>query len=192
LETSRITPALENKLTRLSERHDTIITRLNNSDNLDPSEITNNSRELASLTQSKALFDQWQKSKSDLQELYDMLSSPEESDKEMFDLAKEECQDMSNQIKQLEKEIIMELAPKDIADDTSAILEIRAGAGGDEASIFSADMARMYERFSQLQRWKWEVLACSEETGSKGFKVCHYTFLCNICSYYFEKIGYYC
>ncbi|KAG0748247.1 hypothetical protein G6F57_007095 [Rhizopus arrhizus] len=170
LETSRITPALENKLTRLSERHDTIITRLNNSDNLDPSEITNNSRELASLTQSKALFDQWQKSKSDLRELYDMLSSPEESDKEMFDLAKEECQDMSNQIKQLEKEIIMELAPKDIADDTSAILEIRAGAGGDEASIFSADMARMYERFSQLQRWKWEVLACSEETGSKGFK----------------------
>ncbi|KAG1144293.1 hypothetical protein G6F37_007443 [Rhizopus arrhizus] len=170
LETSRITPALENKLARLSERHDTIITRLNNSDNLDPSEITNNSRELASLTQSKALFDQWQKSKSDLRELYDMLSSPEESDKEMFDLAKEECQDMSNQIKQLEKEIIMELAPKDIADDTSAILEIRAGAGGDEASIFSADMARMYERFSQLQRWKWEVLACSEETGSKGFK----------------------
>ncbi|EIE88552.1 hypothetical protein RO3G_13263 [Rhizopus delemar RA 99-880] len=170
LETSRITPALENKLTRLSERHDAIITRLNNSDNLDPSEITNNSRELASLTQSKALFDQWQKSKSDLRELYDMLSSPEESDKEMFDLAKEECQDMSDQIKQLEKEIIMELAPKDIADDTSAILEIRAGAGGDEASIFSADMARMYERFSQLQRWKWEVLACSEETGSKGFK----------------------
>lgn len=135
---------------------------------LNPSELANRSKELANLTDSKTLFDQWKKTRNDLQELYDLLST--DKDKEMFELAKEESEDMIIQLKQLEKELIAELAPKDVADDTSAILEIRAGAGGDEASIFSADMARMYERFSQLKRWKWEVLACSDETGNKGFK----------------------
>lgn len=114
------------------------------------------------------MFDRWQKTIKDLQELGTILST---GDEEMQELAKEEYEEMTDQIKALEKDIIIQLAPKDAADETSAILEIRAGAGGDEASIFSADMARMYERFAQLQRWKWEVLACSEETGSKGFKV---------------------
>lgn len=114
------------------------------------------------------MFDRWQKTINDLQELGTILST---GDEEMQELAKEEYEEMTDQIKALEKDIIIQLAPKDAADETSAILEIRAGAGGDEASIFSADMARMYERFAQLQRWKWEVLACSEETGSKGFKV---------------------
>jgi peptide chain release factor 1 len=57
-----------------------------------------------------------------------------------------------------------------MADEANAILEIRSGAGGDEASLFTADMARMYERFAQLQRWKWEILSQSDETGGKGFK----------------------
>ncbi|ORE01216.1 release factor [Rhizopus microsporus var. microsporus] len=162
---SRITPTLENKLLRLSQRHDTIISQLNNSNEIDSVELANASKELASLTETKELFDRWQKTIKDLQELGTILST---GDEEMQELAKEEYEEMTDQIKALEKDIIIQLAPKDAADETSAILEIRAGAGGDEASIFSADMARMYERFAQLQRWKWEVLACSEETGSKG------------------------
>ncbi|KAG1206602.1 hypothetical protein G6F69_008709 [Rhizopus microsporus] len=164
---SKITPTLENKLLRLSQRHDTIISQLNNSNEIDSVELANASKELASLTETKELFDRWQKTIKDLQELGTILST---GDEEMQELAKEEYEEMTDQIKALEKDIIIQLAPKDAADETSAILEIRAGAGGDEASIFSADMARMYERFAQLQRWKWEVLACSEETGSKGFK----------------------
>lgn len=89
----------------------------------------------------------------------------------MLELAKEEYNDIINNIQGIEKDLIAELAPKDAADDASAILEIRSGAGGDEASLFSTDMARMYERFAQLKRWKWEVLAKSDDVGGRGLKV---------------------
>ncbi|KAI8380647.1 hypothetical protein EDC96DRAFT_491717 [Choanephora cucurbitarum] len=167
LQSSRITPPLENKLKLLSDRHDTLLSQLN-SNSLNPTELTQASKELAQLTQPKTLFEDWMKHRCDLTELHDLLSSQVEDD--MVEMAKEEFTDLMDRISQLEKELVTELAPKDEADDASAILEIRAGAGGDEASLFSADMARMYERFAQLQRWKWEVLAQSDETGGKGFK----------------------
>ncbi|CAO3624592.1 unnamed protein product [Cunninghamella echinulata] len=88
----------------------------------------------------------------------------------MLELAKEEFDDIMVRINAIEKDLIAELAPKDAADDASAILEIRAGTGGDEASLFSNDVARMYERFSQLQKWKWEILSKSEDVAGKGLK----------------------
>ncbi|CAO3644715.1 unnamed protein product [Cunninghamella blakesleeana] len=88
----------------------------------------------------------------------------------MLELAKEEFNDIMTRINDIEKNLIIELVPKDMADDASAILEIRAGTGGDEASLFSNDIARMYERFAQLQRWKWEVLSKSEDVAGKGLK----------------------
>jgi peptide chain release factor 1 len=169
LPSSKITPPLENKLSILSKRHDTLLSQLNNN-NLTPAELTSASKELASITAPKALFEEWQKSCNDLGELHELLSSADTEDEDMLELAKEEYSDIMERITQVEKDLITELAPKDSADDASAILEIRSGAGGDEASIFSADMARMYERFAQLKRWKWEVLSKSDETGGKGFK----------------------
>ncbi|KAI7891757.1 uncharacterized protein EV154DRAFT_507133 [Mucor mucedo] len=169
LQSTKITLPLQNKLSILSKRHDTLLSRLN-SNSLSPSELTQASKELASINAPKALFEEWQKGCSDLGELHELLSSGDADDQEMIDLAKEEYSDIMDRISQIEKDLITELAPKDSADDASAILEIRSGAGGDEASIFSADMARMYERFAQLRRWKWEVLAKSDETGGKGFK----------------------
>lgn len=172
LPSSKITPPLENKLSILSRRHDALLSQLN-SNTLTPAELTNASKELASITAPKELFDEWQKGCNDLGELHELLSSADTEDQDMLDLAKEEYSDIMERITQVEKNLITELAPKDSADDASAILEIRSGAGGDEASIFSADMARMYERFAQLKRWKWEVLSKSDETGGKGFKVKH-------------------
>lgn len=170
MQTTKITLPLQSKLTLLSKRHDTLLSRLN-SNTLSPAELTQASKELASITTPKNLFEEWQKNCNDLGELHELLSSGDADDQEMIDLAKEEYSDIMDRISQVEKDLITELAPKDSADDASAILEIRSGAGGDEASIFSADMARMYERFAQLRRWKWEVLAKSDETGGKGFKV---------------------
>ncbi|KAI8981399.1 hypothetical protein BDB01DRAFT_793920 [Pilobolus umbonatus] len=167
--TSRITPALEKKLIGLTERHDSLLSQLNDS-SLSGLDLTNASKEVASLSATKSLFEEWQKSKNDLRELHQLLSSNSDMDDEMLELAKEEFGDINTKMVQIEKELVTELAPKDTADHASAILEIRSGAGGDEASIFTADMARMYERFSQLQRWKWEILSQSDETGGKGFK----------------------
>jgi peptide chain release factor 1 len=141
-----------------------------NSDTLTPNDLAQASKELSQLTTPKALFDDWLKHRNDLGELQQMLSTNSD-DEDMLAMAKEEFTDIMTQIYDLERQLITELAPKDAADDASAILEIRSGAGGDEASIFSADMARMYERFAQLQRWKWEVLSQSDEQGGKGFKV---------------------
>ncbi|GAA5813266.1 hypothetical protein MFLAVUS_006741 [Mucor flavus] len=169
LQSTRITVPLQNKLSILSKRHDTLLSQLSNN-SLSPTELTQASKELATITAPKALFEEWQKNCSDLEELHELLSTATAEDEEMMDLAKEEYTDIMERIAQVEKDLITELAPRDSADDASAILEIRSGAGGDEASIFSADMARMYERFAQLRRWKWEVLSKSEDIGGKGFK----------------------
>ncbi|KAI8877838.1 peptide chain release factor [Backusella circina FSU 941] len=168
LPSSRITSRLETKLEALSERHDTILSQLN-SNSLNPAELTKASKELATLSAPKELFDQWQCRKNDLDELHKLLSNAGDDD-DMIELAKEEYNDIMENIAKVEKELVTELAPKDTADEANAILEIRSGAGGDEASLFTADVTRMYERFAQLQRWKWEVLSQSDETGGKGFK----------------------
>ncbi|KAI9336882.1 hypothetical protein BD770DRAFT_422632 [Pilaira anomala] len=171
LQSTRITVPLQNKLSLLSKRHDTLLSQLNNN-SLNPTDLAQASKELSTLTGPKALFEEWQKNCNDLSELHELLSTGETGDdQEMMDLAKEEYNEIMDRISHIEKDLITELAPKDAADDASAILEIRSGAGGDEASIFSADMTRMYERFAQLRRWKWEVLSKSEDIGGKGFKV---------------------
>ncbi|KAF7722444.1 hypothetical protein EC973_003146 [Apophysomyces ossiformis] len=166
---SRITPSLQQKLGELAARHDELLTQLSNNQ-LTSNDLANASKELANLSTSKSLFEDWQKKMSDFEQLRELLSSQEQDD-EMLELAKEESSELESRICEIERDLITELAPKDPADDASAILEIRAGAGGDEAALFSADMARMYERFAQLQRWKWEVLASSEDMNGKGLKL---------------------
>lgn len=158
------------KLKLLVERHDSLLSKLN-SDTLESKELGNVSKEIAALSTPKSLFEEWQKNNEDLGQLQDILTGQEQTDKEMLELAKEEYAEVTSRIESIERELISELAPKDSADEASAILEIRAGAGGDEAALFSAEMARMYERFAQLQKWKWEVLSRSEDAGLKGIKV---------------------
>lgn len=170
LPSSRITEPLEKRLTHLVQRHDILLSKLN-SNTLESKELVQVSKELAGLSNVKTLYGDWEKSTNDLVQLHDMLSSSESQDEEMVEMAKEEYTDIMGRIGEIERDLVSELVPKDAADEASAILEIRAGAGGDEAALFSADMARMYERFAQLQRWKWEILSKSEDAGFKGLKV---------------------
>ncbi|KAI9482828.1 MAG: hypothetical protein EXX96DRAFT_122255 [Benjaminiella poitrasii] len=166
---SKITPPLESRLRSLSQRHDTLLDQLNQP--LSPAQLTSASKELAHLTTSKSLFDEWLKHRHDLQELQQLTSDPD-----LASIAQEESNELTTRLHQLERSLIEELAPKDAADRaTSAILEIRAGAGGDEASLFVADLARMYERFAQLHRWRWDLITSSlssatEESSTKGLK----------------------
>lgn len=89
----------------------------------------------------------------------------------MLDLAQEEYAELMERIGRLERDIIAALLPKDEADEGAAILEVRAGAGGDESALFVVDVMKMYERFAQLVGWKWEVMQKSEDN-NKGIKVC--------------------
>ena len=91
--------------------------------------------------------------------LDDLLSS---DDEEMAAMAAEERDTLKERIPQLEHELQIMLLPKDKADKSSVIVEVRAGTGGDEAALFAGDLFRMYQRYAQIRGWKMEILSASE------------------------------
>ena len=108
----------------------------------------------------KAVLDSIAESKEILQE---------ESDEELRELAKMELSDMEGQVEPLEAELKLLLVPKDPNDERNVIVEIRGGAGGDEAALFAGDLLRMYSRYAERKGWKVSMLS-SNETGVGGYK----------------------
>jgi len=105
---------------------------------------------------------------SEAADLAAMLADPE-TDPEMRTMAEIEFQELKVKVPALEKMIQVLLLPKDEADEKNAILEVRAGTGGDEAALFAADLFRMYQRYAETRGWKFEIMALSE-TGIGGCK----------------------
>ena len=93
----------------------------------------------------------------------------EDSDEELIELAKEDLKELEKRLEELEKKLPILLLPKDPNDEKNVILEIRAGAGGEEAALFAADLLRMYQRYAERKGWKFEILDANE-TGLGGFK----------------------
>ena len=104
---------------------------------------------------------------SNLDEARDILQN--EKDEELREMAKEEVEILSQQVEPIEERIKLLLLPSDPEDDKNAVMEIRAGTGGDEASIFAGDLYRMYIRYCETKGWKVEVTGMSPGT-SGGFK----------------------
>ena len=104
--------------------------------------------------------------KQSMDEAQEILAS---GDKELKELAEIEYEEAKAVIPELENQLKLLLLPKDPYDDKNIYLEIRAGTGGDEASLFAADLYRMYSRLAELQRWKWEIVE-QNETGVGGYK----------------------
>jgi peptide chain release factor 1 len=102
-------------------------------------------------------------------ELDDARAMLREDDNEMGELAEIEIAELEPRLEELEAELKSLLLPKDPRDDKNVIMEIRAGAGGDEAALFAADLFRMYTRYAEARRWKVEVMS-ENETGGGGFK----------------------
>ena len=86
----------------------------------------------------------------------------EGDDPEMAELAREEYYELKERVPELESEVQILLLPKDADDDANAVIEVRAGTGGDEAALFAGDLFRMYQRYAQLQGWSWELVSASE------------------------------
>ena len=93
----------------------------------------------------------------------------EESDEELRELAKMEISELEGQVEPLEAELKILLLPKDPNDEKNVIVEIRGGAGGDEAALFAGNLFRMYSRYAERRRWKMELLSASD-TGVGGYK----------------------
>ncbi len=126
------------------------------------------SKEYSDLTPIVESIETLRRRSKELADLEALMGDPA-SDAEMRTLADEEYRTLKGSLPTLQRQVQRMLLPKDVADEKSAILEIRAGTGGEEAALFAADLFRMYQRYADIHGWKVEVLALSD-TGLGGFK----------------------
>lgn len=140
---------------------------------LNSPEIANNQERYRKLMKEYSdltpLVEKYQEYKAAKQTIEDSLAMMEEPDEEMRELAKEELAMGKEAVAACEQQLKILLLPKDPNDDKNVIVEIRAGAGGDEAALFAAEIYRMYVHYAEGRRWKVELLEC-EEIGIGGMK----------------------
>ena len=125
----------------------------------DGAEIVRLSKEHAELRPVAEAVQGLERVRAELPELEEMAAS---GDKEMAELAEGELIELKDRLPELERQVALLLAPKDRDESASAILEVRAGTGGDEAALFAGDLFRMYQRYAQLHGWRVEVESASE------------------------------
>ena len=133
----------------------------------DPARFRKLMKEQNDLTPIVEAYKEYKSSKQAIEDSLLMLE--EESDEEMRELAKEELNDSKKRVEELERELKILLLPKDPNDEKNVIVEIRAGAGGDEAALFAAEIYRMYVHYAEARRWKVETMEM-EEIGIGGMK----------------------
>jgi len=134
----------------------------------DPQKIKQASKERSELEPIVRKYEIYKKILNEIKDSQEILNSPD-TEEELEELAREEIFRLKENKKRLEEELRVLLLPKDPNDEKNVILEIRAGAGGDEASLFAQDLFRMYQRFSEKKGWKMEVMSTSSST-INGYK----------------------
>ena len=156
------------KLEDLLVRYEEIMSELSEPDVAnDANRFRKLMKEQSDLTPIVEAFREYKKSKQAIEDALVMLD--EESDEEMKELAKEELNEAKANVAELEDKLKILLLPKDPNDDKNVIVEIRAGAGGEEAALFAAEIYRMYVHYAESQRWKVELLSV-DEIGIGGMK----------------------
>lgn len=133
----------------------------------DPERFRRLMKEQAELSPIVESYTAYKKAKKDVEESLELLE--EEHDEEMRELLKEELSDARKRVPELEKQLKLLLLPKDPNDEKNVFVEIRGGAGGDEAALFAADLYRMYARFAERNHWKTELISVNE-SGIGGMK----------------------
>ncbi|MBS5794651.1 MAG: peptide chain release factor 1 [Clostridiales bacterium] len=143
------------------------------SDKINDPEIISNNEEWRKLMKEHSdispivnKYKEYEQTKQAIEDAKEMLN---ESDEEMRQLAKEELNENTEKLEEIKEELKILLIPKDPNDDKNVIVEIRGGAGGDEANIFAGDLYRMYSRYAERRRWKTEIMS-STPSDMGGFK----------------------
>ena len=156
---------LETRLDQLVRRHAEIGEAMAAS-GVSGAEFAKLSKEYSELSPIVAGIAALRQAQSDMEAAAEMVAG---DDPEMKALAEEEVQSLRERLPELEMRVRMSLVPKDEDDERNAILEVRAGTGGDEAALFAAELFRMYQRYAAMRNWKFEIMDISE-TGIGGFK----------------------
>ena len=133
----------------------------------DPKQLQMLAQEKASIESMVTKYREYKATAKSLEETRAMVS--DEMDGEMKTLVKQEIESLESQLEHLLQELRLDLLPKDANDERSIIMEIRAGAGGEEAQLFAADLFRMYSRYAQAKGWEIDIIDCNE-SGIGGFK----------------------
>ena len=163
---------IQNQLDAIIEKYKSIEKKLSIQDTLPTEKLIELNKEYSELTPVVEIINNYNQHILDITNLNELLKDKDESIKQM---AEEELKEKNTNLKLIEFNLLKSLIPKDINDEKNSILEIRAGTGGDEASLFVADLFSMYQKFSDINSWKFEILSISE-TGLKGIK----EVICNI------------
>jgi peptide chain release factor 1 len=162
--------SLTDKLQAIKNKHESFSGRLADPSKMSTKEYADLSREYSELGVLVVMIDEFSLVKNELLDLDLILNDKsDEADAEMQDLAEEESYILKKKLGKIEANIKLALLPKDKADAKNAILEIRAGTGGDEAALFAGKLLRMYQRYAENKKWKFEILAISD-TGIGGCK----------------------
>ena len=160
--------SLEPKLDRVVKRHDELAALLASPDQKDAQTYARNSKEYSDLTPLVESIQQWKIAKKELSDLEALLADPK-TEAEMRILVEDEVVALRSRVPALEHKVKLMLLPKDEADERNAILEVRAGTGGEEAALFAAELFQMYQRYAALRGWRFETMDVSE-TGIGGYK----------------------
>jgi len=156
----------EGHLEQLVRRHAELRESLASS-GLDGAEFVRLSKEYSELSPIVEGIDTLRRARDELSSLADMAASSE--DRDLRQLAEDELRALQERLPTLEQRIKLALLPKDADDQRNAILEVRAGTGGEEAALFAAELFRMYQKYAAQRGWRFEMLDLSE-TGLGGFK----------------------
>jgi peptide chain release factor 1 len=158
--------SFEDKLEMLIRRHDELRDAMARPDaGGDFARLSKEFSDLTPVVDSIKLLKEAQAERKGTEE---MLADPA-CDAEMKRMAEEEMRALDRELPELTRRVQLSLLPKDVADEKNAILEVRAGTGGEEAALFAAQLFRMYQRYCEQLRWKFEVLSISD-TGIGGYK----------------------
>ncbi|MEC8235846.1 MAG: peptide chain release factor 1 [Pseudomonadota bacterium] len=153
--------SFEENLERVSSRHRELELTLSNSKELSAEEITKLSIEFSELTPIAEKINEVRSLEKELEENR-VLASENQHDKELLALVQTEIDELIKSISVLRKELERLLLPKDEIDEKNAILEVRAGTGGDEAALFATELFSMYQKYSSIKGWRFDILEVSE------------------------------
>ena len=152
------------KLEQINKRFEELVAQMSNQEiATDHVQMTKLAQEKSSLDGIIGLYQDYKTTVKSLEDTKSMLN--EKLDAEMTAMAKEEAHQLEEKRGRLQEELKLALLPKDPNDEKNIIMEIRAGAGGDEAAIFAAELFRMYSRYAQNRRWNVDVISSSESIG---------------------------
>ena len=160
--------SLEKNLERVVARHHELAAMMSSGEKRSPADYARLSKEYADLKPVVEAVGELRKAKASAADLATLIADPA-TEPEIRALAEEEFSDLKAEIPALERRVQVMLLPPDEADARNAILEIRAGTGGEEAALFAADLYRMYQRYAEARGWKFELMSLNE-TGLGGYK----------------------